>query len=43
MALEFLVGNSDEGDTVNSCSGGLLGKQVSLTTITNTMTIFSLF
>jgi hypothetical protein len=30
MALEFLVGNPDEGDTVESCSGGLLGKKVSV-------------
>jgi hypothetical protein len=29
LALEFLVGNKDEGHSVESCSGGLLGKQVS--------------
>ena len=27
-ALEFLVGDPDEGDTVESCSGGLLGKEI---------------
>lgn len=26
LALEFLVGDPDEGDTVESCTGGLLGK-----------------
>lgn len=30
MALVFLVGNPDEGDTVESCSGGLLGTKVSV-------------
>ena len=30
LALEFLVGNEDEGDTIESCSGGLLGKEVSV-------------
>lgn len=30
LALEFLVGNEEDGDTVESCSGGLLGKEVSM-------------
>jgi hypothetical protein len=30
LALEFLVGNEEEGGTVESCSGGLLGKEVSM-------------
>jgi hypothetical protein len=28
MALEFLVGDPDQGDSVESCSGGLLGKEM---------------
>ena len=28
QALEFLVGDPEEGDTVESCSGGLLGKEI---------------
>jgi hypothetical protein len=30
QALDFLVGDEDEGHSVESCSGGLLGKQVSI-------------
>jgi hypothetical protein len=30
QALEFLIGNEEEGHTVVSCSGGLLGKEVSI-------------
>ena len=29
LSLEFLVGDPDQGQTVESCSGGLLGKEVS--------------
>jgi hypothetical protein len=28
LALEFLVGDADEGHTVDSCSGGLLGREI---------------
>lgn len=28
LALEFLVGDPDQGDSVESCSGGLLGKEM---------------
>jgi hypothetical protein len=28
VALQFLVGNPADGDTVDSCSGGLLGKEI---------------
>ena len=28
LALGFLVGNQEEGDSVESCSGGLLGKEI---------------
>lgn len=30
QALDFLVGDEDEGHSVESCSGGLLGKKVSI-------------